>query len=90
MANVQESWSKRKIKYRWYFYHLRGFSRELMVRSAGRTKGIYVGLEEFSGYEIDAIELWIEGAVTSEGITKLFVSFEGKGGCKVTLKPSSP
>jgi hypothetical protein len=46
--------------------------------------------EWFSGYEIDAIELWIEGAVTSEGITKLFVSFEGKGGCKVTLKPSSP
>jgi hypothetical protein len=44
----------------------------------------------FSGYEIDTIELWIEGAVTSEGITKLFVSFEGKGGCKVTLKPSSP
>lgn len=49
------------------------------------------GFEDwFSGYEIDTIELWIEGAVTSEGITKLFVSFEGKGGCKVTLKPSSP
>jgi len=41
----------------------------------------------FKGYKVDVIELNIEGAVRDGNITKLFVSFEGRGGCKVTLKP---
>ncbi|WP_458719744.1 hypothetical protein [Candidatus Nitrosocosmicus sp. R] len=41
----------------------------------------------FEGYKVDSIELYVEGAVTSGAITKLLVSFEGKGGCKITLKP---
>ena len=41
----------------------------------------------FKGYKVDSIELNIEGAVKEGNITKLFVSFEGKGGCKITLKP---
>lgn len=41
----------------------------------------------FKGYKVDTIELNIEGAVKDSNITKLFVTFEGKGGCKITLKP---
>jgi len=41
----------------------------------------------FKDYEVKQIELWLEGGVTEGNLTKLFVSFEGKGGCKVTLKP---
>ncbi len=41
----------------------------------------------FKGYKIDTIEINIEGVVKNGDITKLFVSFEGRGGCKVTLKP---
>ena len=38
-------------------------------------------------YRVDQIELWIEAKAESGNITKLFVSLEGSGGCKVTLKP---
>ena len=41
----------------------------------------------FKKYKVDSIELYIEGAAKSGNITQLFVSFEGKGGCKVVLKP---
>ena len=40
----------------------------------------------FKGYKLNTIEL-IEGAVKDVNVTKLFVSFEGKGGCKIILKP---
>jgi hypothetical protein len=42
----------------------------------------------FKKYKVDSIELYIEGAAKSGNITQLFVSFEGKGGCKVVLKPT--
>ena len=41
----------------------------------------------FKGYKVESIELNIEGAIKDGNITKLFVSFEGKGGCKIILKP---
>lgn len=41
----------------------------------------------FKKYKVDSIELYIEGAAKSGNIIQLFVSFEGKGGCKVVLKP---
>jgi hypothetical protein len=35
-----------------------------------------------------SLNLYIEGAAAKgRKITKLFVSFEGKGGCKIMLKP---
>jgi hypothetical protein len=43
--------------------------------------------EWFSGFRIAEIELSIEGGLKDSGVTKLFISFEGKAGCKVTLKP---
>jgi hypothetical protein len=43
--------------------------------------------EWFEGFKIDSIELYVEGVITTGAITKLLVSFEGKGGCKITLKP---
>lgn len=45
-------------------------------------------LKWFKGYHVDSIELSIEASAKSEGIVKLFVSAEGKGGMKITLKPS--
>lgn len=41
----------------------------------------------FKDYKVESIELNIEGAIKDRNITKLFVSFEGKGGCKIILKP---
>jgi RNase adaptor protein for sRNA GlmZ degradation len=41
----------------------------------------------FKGYKVESIELNIEGAIKDGNIIKLFVSFEGKGGCKIILKP---
>ena len=40
-----------------------------------------------AGYRVEQIELWVEGIAESDGVTKLFVSFDGWGGCKVILKP---
>lgn len=43
----------------------------------------------FSKYEIESIELWISGAIETEGILKLAVSAKGEGGLKLTLKPKN-
>lgn len=45
-------------------------------------------LRWFKGYKVDSIELWIEASGKTENIVNLFVSAEGKGGMKVTLKPA--
>lgn len=42
---------------------------------------------EQTGYRVDQIELWVEGAAESGKLTSLVVSLEGKGGCKIILKP---
>jgi hypothetical protein len=44
-------------------------------------------LSWFKDYKVDSIELSIEGSAKSGDIVSLFVSGEGKGGMKVTLKP---
>ena len=41
----------------------------------------------FKGFQIDSIELWLEGGAKTGKITELFVSADGKGGCRITLKP---
>ena len=41
----------------------------------------------FRNYEIEGIELWIQGAIKDGQLLKLLISFEGSGGVKVTLKP---
>ena len=41
----------------------------------------------FRDFRVDSIELWVEGGLESGNLTKLLVSVEGKGGCKITLKP---
>jgi len=43
----------------------------------------------FGKYNVDSIELWIQGGVETGGILKLFVSAKGEGGMKVTLKPKN-
>jgi biopolymer transport protein ExbD len=59
-------------------------------REYSETK-LWEFVKEFEkpGYEAEEIELWIEARVESEGVTKLFISMEGVGGCKVTLRPRS-
>ena len=39
------------------------------------------------GYRVELIELWIEGKLETRGVTKLFISLQGGGGCKVVLRP---
>lgn len=41
----------------------------------------------FESYDIDSIELWISGAVQTDGILKLILSASGEGGVMITLKP---
>jgi hypothetical protein len=43
----------------------------------------------FKEFKIDSIDLYIEGVVKTGKLTELFISAEGKGGCKVTLKPKT-
>ncbi|QMU53789.1 MAG: hypothetical protein GKS07_01995 [Nitrosopumilus sp.] len=43
----------------------------------------------FKQFEIETIELWISGAIETDGILKLAVSARGEGGMKITLKPKS-
>jgi hypothetical protein len=43
----------------------------------------------FKSYDIDSIQLWINGVVQTSGVLKLFVSASGSGGVLVTLKPKS-
>ncbi len=47
-------------------------------------RAIFDYATEFTGYELDTIEVNIKGAAQSEGITKLFVGVSGEAG--VTLK----
>jgi len=52
-------------------------------------KGLSEFVKEFEGkrYRVDQIEVWIEGRTESGDTTKFFISLEGRGGCKVILKP---
>ncbi len=43
--------------------------------------------KDFKGYRIDSIELYVEGVAKDGDLTRLLISFEGKGGCKIILKP---
>ncbi len=43
----------------------------------------------FKQYQVESIELWINGGIQTEGIIKLAVSAKGEGGLKLTLKPKS-
>lgn len=44
-------------------------------------------LDKFKGYDVEQIEVWVEGKMQSGRITRLFVSAEGGGGIKLILKP---
>ena len=41
----------------------------------------------FKSYDIDSIDLWISGAIQTQGILKLILSASGQGGVMITLKP---
>lgn len=43
----------------------------------------------FGSYDIESIELWISGAVQTQGILKLILSASGEGGVMITLKPKT-
>jgi hypothetical protein len=43
----------------------------------------------FNQYEIESIELWINGGMETEGVLKLAVSAKGEGGLKLILKPKN-
>lgn len=43
----------------------------------------------FKSYDIDSIELWISGAIQTQGILKLILSASGQGGVLITLKPKT-
>jgi hypothetical protein len=59
----------------------------------GKNQYLEMGLSQFvkefesQDYKVDQIELWVEGRTESGGITRLFISTEGKRGYKVILRP---
>ena len=59
----------------------------------GKNQYLEMGLSQFikelesQDYKVDQIELWVEGRTESGGITRLFISMEGKRGFKVILRP---
>jgi hypothetical protein len=73
-----------------------GFSNRIILKKPEEGKSVeYVktAMSEFvkkfeqTGYRVDQIELWVEGTAESGKLTSLVVSLEGKGGCKIILKP---
>ena len=56
-------------------------------------KGFVATVEDikdwFESYDIESIQLWISGAVQTQGILKLILSASGQGGVLVTLKPKT-
>ena len=56
-----------------------------------RFKGFATGIDQitewFHKYKVDSVELWISGAVETNGVLKLLVSAKGEGGMKITLTP---
>src|SRR5213080_3611795 len=56
------------------------------------TKEFIASLKEiqdwFTGFHVEEIELSIGFGAKDGLVTKLFVSFEGKAGCKIILKPN--
>jgi hypothetical protein len=43
----------------------------------------------FNDYKVESVELWINGAIKSDGIIKFGISSKGEGGLKLTLQPKS-
>ena len=74
-----------------------GLTKETGYVSKGgipdKFRGFSTGIDQitkwFSKYEVDSIELWIQGAVETGGILKLLVSAKGEGGMKITLTPKT-
>lgn len=44
----------------------------------------------FKNYQVESVEMWINGVIESGGVTRLLVSAKGEGGMKVVLKPKQP
>lgn len=43
----------------------------------------------FKSYDIASIDLWISGAIQTQGVLKLILSASGQGGVMITLKPKT-
>lgn len=43
----------------------------------------------FKQYQVELIEVWINGGIQTEGLIKLAISAKGEGGLKLTLKPKA-
>ena len=58
---------------------------------ANKFKGFATGIDQisewFHKYDIDSIEVWVKGAVETDGVLKLMVSAKGEGGMKIKLTP---
>jgi hypothetical protein len=65
------------------------FKKEQYVKNEYQEVGLSQFVEELGSkdYQVDHIELWVEGRVQSGGVTRLFISTEGQRGYKVILKP---
>jgi hypothetical protein len=61
----------------------------------GKNEYLEKGLSEFvkemenPGYDVDQIELWVEGREESGGVTRLFISMEEGRGYRLILKPKN-
>lgn len=60
----------------------------------GKQEYIDVSLKDFverfrtREYAVEHIEIWVEGKAESDKVAKFFVSMEGTGGCKITIRPN--
>lgn len=65
--------------------------QQVFLSQKDTMKGFVTTVEDikdgFKSYYIDSIELWISGAVQTQGVLKLILSASGEGGVMITLKP---
>jgi hypothetical protein len=59
----------------------------LEVLSTGSFEFVKKFEDPQHGYRVELIELWIEAKLETWGVTRLFISLQGGGGCKVVLRP---
>lgn len=68
------------------------FTKEVKLERAVTTiQGLIniLKINILKDYKVSSIEIWVQGAVESGGVIKLFISAKGEGGVKITLTPSS-
>jgi biopolymer transport protein ExbD len=72
---------------KWIYRNLKDEDEKVKQTYKETDLDAFVSIFERDGYKVDQIEVWVDGVAAVNGVTKLLISLEGRGGIKITLKP---